>query len=57
MKKYVYDLACNEYDTQIAIVENQGILDSVQESYVRVYDVGRRRDDEDEGVSHENLKQ
>jgi len=27
------------------------MFDSVQESSVRLYDVGRRRDDEDEGVS------
>jgi HIV-1 Vpr-binding protein len=51
VKKNIYDLSCNEFDTQIAVVENQGMFDSVQESSVRLYDVGRRRDDEDEGVS------
>lgn len=51
MKKNIYDLSCNKFDTQIAVVENQGMFDSVQESSVRLYDVGRRRDDEDEGVS------
>lgn len=50
VKKNIYDLACNRHDTQIAVVENQGVFDSVQESIVRLYDVGRRRDDEDEGV-------
>lgn len=50
MKKSIYDLAINRYDTQIALVENQGMFNSVQESVVRVYDVGRRRDDEDEQV-------
>ncbi|XP_047104686.1 DDB1- and CUL4-associated factor 1-like [Schistocerca piceifrons] len=53
VKKNVYDLACNKSGTQIAIVENQGVLDSVEESFVRVYDVGRRRDDEDEAANVE----
>lgn len=38
----------NRHDTQIAVVENQGVYQSVQESVVRIYDVGRKRDDEDE---------
>lgn len=50
VKKSIYDLAINRYDTQIALVENSGVFNSVQESVVRVYDVGRRRDDEDEQV-------
>ncbi|KAJ8975911.1 hypothetical protein NQ317_007754 [Molorchus minor] len=48
VKKSIYDLAINRFDTQIAIVENQGMYNSVQESVIRIYDVGRRRDDEDE---------
>ncbi|XP_012267581.2 DDB1- and CUL4-associated factor 1 [Athalia rosae] len=48
VKRGIFDLACNKHDTQIAIVENQGEFDSIQESCVRLYDVGRRRDDEDE---------
>ncbi|CAG9864733.1 unnamed protein product [Phyllotreta striolata] len=48
VKKSIYDLSCNRYDTQIAIVENQGMYNSIQESVLRVYDVGRQRDDEDE---------
>lgn len=48
VKRGIYDLACNKFDTQIAIVENQGEFDSIQESCARLYDVGRRRDDEDE---------
>ncbi|KAK0076783.1 hypothetical protein PV325_004862 [Microctonus aethiopoides] len=48
VKRGIYSLACNKFDTQIAIVENQGDFDSAQESCVRLYDVGRRRDDEDE---------
>ncbi|XP_028050580.1 DDB1- and CUL4-associated factor 1 [Monomorium pharaonis] len=48
VKRGIYGLACNKYDTQIAIVENMGEFSSIQESCVRLYDVGRRRDDEDE---------
>lgn len=54
VKKNIYDLSCNKFDTQIAVVENQGMFDSVQESSVRLYDVGRRRDDEDEGEEDED---
>ncbi|KOC70220.1 Protein VPRBP [Habropoda laboriosa] len=48
VKKGVYGLACNKFDTQIAIVENQNEFNNMHESCVRLYDVGRRRDDEDE---------
>ena len=48
VKRGIYGLACNKFDTQIAVVENLGEFDSIQESCVRLYDVGRRRDDEDE---------
>ncbi|EZA61461.1 Protein VPRBP [Ooceraea biroi] len=48
VKKGIYGLACNKFDTQIAIVENMGEFSSIQESCARLYDVGRRRDDEDE---------
>ncbi|XP_039287323.1 DDB1- and CUL4-associated factor 1 [Nilaparvata lugens] len=48
VKKSIYDLAVNRLDTQILIVENQGMFENVQESTVRLYDVGRRRVDEDE---------
>ncbi|KMQ92206.1 ddb1- and cul4-associated factor-like 1-like protein [Lasius niger] len=48
VKRGIYGLACNKFDTQIAIVENIGDFSSIQESCVRLYDVGRRRDDEDE---------
>jgi HIV-1 Vpr-binding protein len=56
VKKNIYDLAVNKFDTQIVVVENQGVYQSVQESVVRIYDVGRKRDDEDEQVSHEFAK-
>lgn len=54
VKKNIYDLAVNCYDTQIAIVENQGMYQTVQESVVRIYDVGRQRDDEDEQEEEED---
>jgi HIV-1 Vpr-binding protein len=40
VKKNIYDLAVNKFDTQIVVVENQGVYQSVQESVVRIYDVG-----------------
>lgn len=43
-------MACNSSDTQIAIVENLGTYDNIDESIVRIYDVGRTRN-EDETVS------
>lgn len=48
VKKSIYDLACNRRDTQIALVENQGMFDSVQESIVKIYDIGRSRTTDDE---------
>lgn len=48
MKKDIYDLSINKYGGQIAIVENQGDYESVQESAVRIYSVGRRKNLEDE---------
>ncbi|KAK4878446.1 hypothetical protein RN001_010952 [Aquatica leii] len=48
VKRNVYDLAINRFDSQIAIVENLGVYHAPQESVVRIYDVGRKRDDEDE---------
>lgn len=48
VKRDIYDLSINKYGSQIAIVENQGDYDSVQESAVRIYSVGRRKNMEDE---------
>ncbi|KAB0791614.1 hypothetical protein PPYR_03414 [Photinus pyralis] len=53
VKRNVYDLAVNHFDTQIAIVENLGVYHAPQESVVRIYDVGRKRDDEDEQEEEE----
>uniref|UniRef100_A0A8D8ZHS1 Protein mahjong n=2 Tax=Cacopsylla melanoneura TaxID=428564 RepID=A0A8D8ZHS1_9HEMI len=48
VKKNIYDLSLNRYDTILGIVENTGVYDGVDESTVRLYDVGRRRDDDDD---------
>jgi DDB1- and CUL4-associated factor 1 len=48
IKKSIYDLAVSSNGCQIALCENQGGYDSVSESVVRVYTVGRKRDPEDE---------
>lgn len=45
VKKSIYDLAVNSSGCQIAICENQGGYESVSESVVRVYAVGRKRDE------------
>ncbi|KAL1117022.1 hypothetical protein AAG570_004350 [Ranatra chinensis] len=51
VKRSIYDLACNKRDTQLALVENQGVFDTIQESIVKIYDVGRSRSNADEPVS------
>uniref|UniRef100_A0A182SLL6 LisH domain-containing protein n=1 Tax=Anopheles maculatus TaxID=74869 RepID=A0A182SLL6_9DIPT len=51
VKRNISDLAVNRYGSQVAIVENQGGYNSLQESVVRIYSVGRKRnigDDQDE---------
>jgi len=50
VKNFIYDLACNSYDTQLAFVENEGTNGNINESIVQIYDVGRFRN-EDEVVS------
>ena len=50
MKRNIFDLSVNKYGSQIAIVENQGGYESVQESAVRIYSVGRKKNLEDEAV-------
>lgn len=50
VKRNIYDLSINKYGSQIAIVENQGGYDSLKESSVRIYSVGRRKNMEDETV-------
>lgn len=50
VKRHIYDLSVNRNGLTIAIVENQGGYDSVQESVVRVYSVGCKKSTEDEMV-------
>jgi DDB1- and CUL4-associated factor 1 len=57
VKKNVYDLCVNKYGSQIAVVENHGEYDSVQESVIRVYSVGRQKNTEDDAVSVTNFKE
>uniref|UniRef100_A0A182J9K7 Uncharacterized protein n=1 Tax=Anopheles atroparvus TaxID=41427 RepID=A0A182J9K7_ANOAO len=49
VKRNIFDLAVNAYGSQIAVVENPGgFNNTVQESAVRIYSVGRKRSPEDE---------
>lgn len=50
VKRHIYDLCVNKSGSTIALVENQGGYDSVQESVVRVYAVGSKKSTEDEMV-------
>lgn len=51
VKKHIYHLSCNQFDTQIGVVENSGKCDDMEETAIRIYDVGRLKDDDDEAVS------
>jgi HIV-1 Vpr-binding protein len=53
VKRNIYDLAINRFGSQIAIVENQGGYESVQESVVRVYSVGRKKNPEEDAEDEE----
>ncbi|XP_059475343.1 protein mahjong [Neocloeon triangulifer] len=48
VKRNIYDLALADNGYQLALVENQGQFESVNESSVRIYDIGRHRQDDDE---------
>lgn len=50
VKKSIGDIALNVHGSQIAIVENQGGFDSVEESAVRIYNVGRKRNEDNNAV-------
>lgn len=50
VKRNIYDLSVNRFGSQIAIVENLGGFDSLQESVVRIYSVGRRKNMDDDAV-------
>lgn len=53
VRKSIYDLAVNNNGCQIALCENQGGYESVSESVVRVYTVGRKRGPEDDHEEEE----
>lgn len=50
VKKFICHLGCNKFDTQIAVVENSGRHEDMEETAIRIYDVGRSKDDDDEAV-------
>lgn len=56
MKKSIGDIALNVHGSQIAIVENQGGYDSVEESAVRIYNVGRKRNEDNAAVSFSGFR-
>lgn len=51
VKKIIGDIAVNVHGSQIAIVENQGGYESVEESAVRIYNVGRKRNEDNNAVN------
>ncbi|KAL0852856.1 hypothetical protein ABMA27_012653 [Loxostege sticticalis] len=53
VKRNIYSLSVSRWGTQIALVENMGDFDQVQESCVKVYDVGRKRDHDDDAEEDE----
>ncbi|CAH0756803.1 unnamed protein product [Diatraea saccharalis] len=53
VKRNIYSLAVSRWGTQISLVENMGDFDQVQESCVKVYDVGRKRDHDDDAEEDE----
>lgn len=55
VKKSIYDLSINNNGCQVAICENQGGFESVSESVVRVYAVGRKRDPDGEIEEEEEI--
>ncbi|CAG9574319.1 unnamed protein product [Danaus chrysippus] len=53
VKRNIYSLGVSRYGTQIALVENMGDFEQVQESCVKLYDVGRKRDHDDDAEEEE----
>ncbi|CAH1642075.1 unnamed protein product [Spodoptera littoralis] len=48
VKRNIYALGISRYGTQISLVENMGDFEQMQESCVKIYDVGRKRDHDDD---------
>ncbi|CAH0730545.1 unnamed protein product, partial [Brenthis ino] len=53
VKRNIYSLGVSRFGTQISLVENMGDYDQVQESCVKLYDVGRKRDHDDDAEEEE----
>lgn len=56
VKRNIYDISINKYGSHIALVENQVAYDSLQESFIRIYSVGVRKNDEQEEEEDEELE-
>ncbi|CAG9134448.1 unnamed protein product [Plutella xylostella] len=57
VKRNIYSLAVSRWGTQIALVENQGDVDQMQESCVKLYDVGRARDQDDDAGDVDQMQE
>ncbi|KPJ12616.1 DDB1- and CUL4-associated factor-like 1 [Papilio machaon] len=55
VKRNIYSLGVSRYGTQISLVENMGDFEQVQESCVKLYDVGRKRDHDDDAAAENNM--
>lgn len=53
VKRNIYSLNVSRYGTQISLVENMGDFEAMQESCVKIYDVGRKRDHDDDAEEEE----
>lgn len=56
MKRNIFDLSINKYGSQIAVVENAGqsLYGAAEESAVRIYNVGRRKNMEDDAEDEDD---
>nr|XP_049703892.1 protein mahjong isoform X3 [Helicoverpa armigera] len=48
VRRNIYALGVSRHGTQISLVENMGDFEAIQESCVKIYDVGRKRDHDDD---------
>ncbi|XP_049883163.1 protein mahjong isoform X2 [Pectinophora gossypiella] len=53
VKRNIYSLGVSRTGMQISLVENTGDFEQMQESCVKLYDVGRRRDHDDDAEEDE----
>ncbi|KAJ2939522.1 hypothetical protein O0L34_g6352 [Tuta absoluta] len=54
VKRNIYSLSVSGRGTQLSLVENLGDFDHMQESCVKIYDVGRRRENDDDNEEEED---